>query len=185
MNTNGRSQRTEVVDSWQRPGQGEKCKKATSIYQVQAYYEDPDPEWSKSVGYTLIKVRITTGLTHQIRVHMAQLLWTLQHEMDGWGDWGDYGIVSDFLYSRKTSSYDNKNVSERVFLHERLFGLWDPDKPSQTRWVVAPLPEELVACLKKLKKDTNSAEKLRAYQVEKPKEDPVEAFANGIIGRTL
>jgi len=87
------------------------------------------------INYTLLKVRIKTGRTHQIRVHMSA-----------------YGhpLVGDDLYGTKKTKVKNKKVDlERIFLvadeleFKNLAGVDQKFKVG--------LPEELEVFLKKIK----------------------------------
>lgn len=74
-------------------------------------------------NHTLLEVRILTGRTHQIRVHMAYL---------------GCPIVGDTVYGHKHSSLP----LNRQFLHARLISITLPDQQEQ-REFIAELPVEL------------------------------------------
>lgn len=84
-------------------------------------------------GYSLLQVRISTGRTHQIRVHMHAL---------------GHPVVGDTLYrirkQRKTQELG------RLFLHASVLGFYNKDNA----WVEykSPLPQELEQMLLRLKK---------------------------------
>lgn len=87
------------------------------------------------INYTLLKVKIKTGRTHQIRVHMSA-----------------YGhpLVGDDLYSTKKTKVKNKKVDlERIFLvaDELEF----KDLRGELQKFEIGLPEELVVFLGKIK----------------------------------
>lgn len=70
----------------------------------------------KTVGeYSLVELRPTTGRTHQLRVHLAQL---------------GHPIVGDTLYGGQTA--------ERLFLHARSLELTLPSKQRKTFEVAVP-----------------------------------------------
>src|SRR5258708_2371093 len=78
-------------------------------------------------GFTYLEVRIGTGRTHQIRVHLQSL---------------GHPVAGDRLYGAR--------AADRVFLHARRIGF---TSPASGEWVVveAPVPEELVAWLDRLR----------------------------------
>lgn len=84
------------------------------------------------INYTLLKLRIKTGRTHQIRVHLAA-----------------YGhpIVGDNLYGTKTTKIKNKKISlGRIFLASTLLEFSDPQ--GQVVSTQIDLPADLQAFLK-------------------------------------
>lgn len=100
--------------------------------------------------FTLVRVRIETGRTHQIRVHMASL---------------GYPVVGDTLYgaasqlTRQDKSKSNTEVERirlgRNFLHAARLEFTHPlnGKPLVLE---APLPEELTALLERLKTESTA-----------------------------
>jgi len=85
--------------------------------------------WSRA-RYNLIKVRLHTGRTHQIRVHLRALGCSL----DG-----------DTLYGPKDPA--QHILKDRVFLHSWRFGF---EHPLSKEWMefCEPLPAELIAALR-------------------------------------
>lgn len=157
---------------------GEKPKQGVTVYEVLEYFQGKKPGYSgKHPKYTLVKVRIVTGLRHQIRVHLHHLL-TQLGEVIGAGE--DYGLVSDFLYlDRYTSDLDQKQVCERVFLHERCLGMWDPEDSNATSMIWAyreELPTELQACLDKMLPNEEANKSLKEYQKHLAKKSELEGF---------
>ncbi|MDD4606981.1 MAG: RNA pseudouridine synthase [Patescibacteria group bacterium] len=73
-------------------------KPALTEYQVEQRFKN----------YTLLKVRIKTGRTHQIRLHLKEL---------------GYPIVGDSIYTFK--KFKNKTDLNRIFLHSYHLGLND------------------------------------------------------------
>ena len=71
--------------------------------------------------FTLLEIRLGTGRTHQIRVHMADL---------------GHPVAGDKLYGR------SKTAAPRMFLHARRIGFVSPATEERVA-VEAPLPEEL------------------------------------------
>ena len=72
-------------------------------------------------GFTFLEVRLGTGRTHQIRVHMADL---------------GHPVAGDKLYG------SSKMDAPRMFLHAHQIGFFSPAKDQRVT-VVAPLPAEL------------------------------------------
>ncbi|MDP3043654.1 MAG: RluA family pseudouridine synthase [bacterium] len=87
------------------------------------------------INYTLLKIKIKTGRTHQIRVHMSA-----------------YGhpVVGDDLYGTKKTREKNKKLNfGRIFLAARELSF--DDLAEKRRHFKAGLPEELNMFLQKLK----------------------------------
>lgn len=97
-------------------------KPALTHYQVEQEYE----------GYTLLRCRLETGRTHQIRVHMASIGHPVVGDMV-------YGVKQDTLYRAGQ------------LLHACLVGFVHPET-GQYMEFQAPLPEHFVRVLEKLHK---------------------------------
>ena len=84
--------------------------------------------------HTLLRVKIHTGRTHQIRVHMHA-----------------YGhpVVGDTLYFQKRWLNKNAPQLDRLFLHAAILAFEDQNGETQT--FEAALPEKLEQFLHKLK----------------------------------
>jgi 23S rRNA-/tRNA-specific pseudouridylate synthase len=82
--------------------------------------------------YTLVHVRIYTGRTHQIRIHMKSL---------------GHPLVSDDKYLPREIYYNNKKLCSRLFLHNFYLKInWDgSEKIFQNT-----LPFDLIACIARL-----------------------------------
>lgn len=108
-------------------------KPSLTEYWVQNYYT---AENSGGVDfYTLIRVKLHTGRTHQIRVHFSSL---------------GFPLVGDLLYGgKKVMNVAGKDVT-RQFLHSNKIEVQLPNKT----WVEAEskLPQDLSKVLKNLKK---------------------------------
>ena len=78
-------------------------------------------------GYSLIRLRLETGRTHQIRVHMAAL---------------GHPVAGDFLYGTEIPE-----LPGRFALHSAYISLTHP-MTGETVEAESPLPEELMALLK-------------------------------------
>jgi 23S rRNA pseudouridine1911/1915/1917 synthase len=90
--------------------------------------------------FTLLEVRIETGRTHQIRVHMQAV---------------GYPVVGDFLYGAphivKPVSGEGETMElERNFLHAAELGFAHP-RTGEPLELAAELPEELVAFLQRVR----------------------------------
>jgi 23S rRNA pseudouridine1911/1915/1917 synthase len=87
-----------------------------------------------TAGYTHIQVHITTGVRHQIRVHMAHL---------------GYPLVGDPIYqSRRQRICDRLGVPHHL-LHAADIGFVSPATGQKTT-CVAPLPSHFLLVLKTL-----------------------------------
>jgi 23S rRNA pseudouridine1911/1915/1917 synthase len=114
--------------------------------------------------FSLLEVRIETGRTHQIRVHLASI---------------GHPVVGDALYgapkevppvdatrapgraatprARKTQTAAQENfILSRNFLHAAKLALEHPGTGAKMQWE-APLPEDLVAALGRLRAGAGSA----------------------------
>lgn len=99
-------------------------KPATTHYEVTQQYDEFD--------CTLLAVRLETGRTHQIRVHLAAI---------------DHSVIGDRVYGTRNT----RVKSPRVFLHAARVGFLHP--VSGTEIVVeAPLPQDLESVLVSLGK---------------------------------
>ena len=121
----------------------ENSRTAISHYEV---IQRVDTRFGK---FTLVRVRIETGRTHQIRVHMA----SIGHPVVGDTLYGAHGQLSDQAALQASSSRANrrKNAPERLklgrnFLHAARLEFTHPftGKPLELE---APLPPELTAFL--------------------------------------
>ncbi|MDE0342054.1 MAG: 23S rRNA pseudouridine(1911/1915/1917) synthase RluD [Deltaproteobacteria bacterium] len=114
-------------------------KEATSHYTVKGAYR----------GHTLLRVRLESGRTHQIRVHMAHI----GHPVVGdpvYGGRGGAGIkgqgprVTELL-----------RAFRRQALHAERLGLRHPETGESMEWT-APMPEDMRALVEALSEDTPS-----------------------------
>ena len=121
----------------------ENSRTAISHYEV---VQRVDTRFGK---FTLVRVRIETGRTHQIRVHMA----SIGHPVVGDTLYGAHGQLTDQAALQASSSRANrrKNAPERLklgrnFLHAARLEFTHPftGKPLELE---APLPPELTAFL--------------------------------------
>jgi 23S rRNA pseudouridine1911/1915/1917 synthase len=89
---------------------------AESAKSAESYFErDAVSPYEK---YSLLRVRIPTGRTHQIRVHLSAI---------------GFPIIGD-------AKYGGANA-ERLFLHAESLTFPDPDKKGEMRTVECPVPE--------------------------------------------
>lgn len=110
---------------------------------VQVHAEGKDAKTSFHLeqayqGACLARTRITTGRTHQIRVHAA----SIGHPVAGDGKYGD----RDFNRSMKNTGL------QRMFLHAESLTLKLPYS-GVVKTISAPLPDDLLSLLKKLQEN--------------------------------
>jgi 23S rRNA pseudouridine1911/1915/1917 synthase len=102
--------------------------------------------------FTLVRVRIETGRTHQIRVHMA----SIGHPVVGDTLYGGSGQLTDQVASQAAQSKAARRRAEperlklgRNFLHAARLEFTHP-RTGKLLELEAPLPEELESFLKRL-----------------------------------
>lgn len=95
--------------------------------------------WVEEVykGYSLLRVRIHTGRTHQIRVHLASI---------------GHPIVGDIIYGDRSinAEFRQEFMLTRQFLHAAKLGLRHP-RTHEWMWFEAPLSEDLKLVLDRLR----------------------------------
>jgi 23S rRNA pseudouridine1911/1915/1917 synthase len=109
--------------------------------------------------FTLVRVRIETGRTHQIRVHMA----SIGHPVVGDTLYGGPGQLTDQVASQAAQSKAARRKADpeilrlgRNFLHAARLEFAHP-VTGKTLQLEAPLPEELERFLEKLEKVTGKS----------------------------
>jgi len=109
--------------------------------------------------FTLVRVRIETGRTHQIRVHMA----SIGHPVVGDTLYGGSGQLTDQVASQAAQSKGARRKAEperlklgRNFLHAARLEFTHPRTGKQLE-LEAPLPEELESFLGRLESGNESA----------------------------
>jgi 23S rRNA pseudouridine1911/1915/1917 synthase len=110
--------------------------------------------------FTLVRVRIETGRTHQIRVHMA----SIGHPVVGDTLYGGSGQLTDQVVSQAAQSKAARRRAEperlrlgRNFLHAARLEFKHP-RTGKLLELEAPLPEELVSFMSRLESENGSVE---------------------------
>jgi 23S rRNA pseudouridine1911/1915/1917 synthase len=85
-------------------------------------------------GYSLVRVTLETGRTHQIRVHMASI---------------GHPVLGDPVYGKRTLKDAARLGLRRQFLHAHRLGFTLPSS-GEWREFVSPLPGDLQAVLERL-----------------------------------
>ena len=86
------------------------------------------------VGISLVKVRLITGRTHQIRVHLSAI---------------GHPILADKLYGRETDCFIENIKIDTQLLHAWKFGCYHPVTGKEIEFT-APLPPVFSGCAEKL-----------------------------------
>ena len=86
-----------------------------------------------TVAYSLLEVRIGTGRTHQIRVHLSKI---------------GHPVVGDRLYGAPAEP-EGLGKLDRFYLHARSIGFLRPADESKIT-IEAPIPEEFTELLRRL-----------------------------------
>jgi 23S rRNA pseudouridine1911/1915/1917 synthase len=111
--------------------------------------------------FTLVRVRIETGRTHQIRVHMS----SIGHPVVGDTLYGGAGQLTDQLAAQALTSRAARKRAEpevlklgRNFLHAAKLEFEHP-LMRKTLQLEAPLPKELVSLLERLESGSKNPPK--------------------------
>ena len=114
-------------------------KEATSHYSVRAAYRH----------HTLLTVRLESGRTHQIRVHMAHI----GHPVVGDPVYGGRGAAA--RKGQGTALTKSLREFRRQALHAERLGLRHPETGETLEWA-APVPEDMRVLLNALEEDSRS-----------------------------
>ncbi len=113
--------------------------------------------------FTLVQVRIETGRTHQIRVHMA----SIGHPVVGDTLYGGAGQLTDQMAAQAATSRAARKRAEpevlklgRNFLHAARLEFEHPQTGKSLK-LEAPLPEELVNFLERLESEPQKPPKVK------------------------
>jgi 23S rRNA pseudouridine1911/1915/1917 synthase len=108
----------------------------------------------EELGYvTLIKCRLETGRTHQIRVHMKYIGHTLFNDERYGGD----RILKGTSFTKYKQFVDNCfKVLPRQALHARTLGFEHPHT-GERMYFDAPIPEDINSCIEKWRTYANSS----------------------------
>lgn len=110
----------------------EKGQAAISIYEALAQYESP----STGQRYTLVHVRIVTGRTHQIRLHMEHL---------------GHPLVGERMYlTDRRLVHDDMDVCKTIFLHKCRIGFLTMEQKVTVMSCSLQMSSELWQCLERL-----------------------------------
>ena len=120
---------TKSIPQFCKTIEGNSGRFALSYYSVVAEYVDKNDN-----KYSLVQIRIMTGVTHQIRVHMKSL---------------GHPVVSDYKYLTDEELILNKDICKRVFLHNFYLSIKYKDRSYAVK---IPPSNDLIESLKKLKR---------------------------------
>jgi 23S rRNA pseudouridine1911/1915/1917 synthase len=111
-----------------------------------SHYEVTERIATRFGKFTLVRVRIETGRTHQIRVHMA----SIGHPVVGDTIYGGSGQLTEQTSSVRRKSEPQRIRLQRNFLHAARLELIQP-LSGKPLLLEAPLPEELQNLLTQLR----------------------------------
>jgi 23S rRNA pseudouridine1911/1915/1917 synthase len=91
----------------------------------------------KLPGYTLVRCRLETGRTHQIRIHLAEL---------------GHSVCGDRVYCHRRDGtlFEDKSGAARLALHAAELGFRHPVTHEEMHWEM-PLPADLEDLLRRLR----------------------------------
>lgn len=129
---------------------------ATTRYQATGAFLrhwDSADEGRRTSYYTLVRARIFTGRTHQIRVHLRELARELQL--------GICGVVGDYRYLPRSAVELDKNFCPRVFLHAKVLRFPIPGARAHICAARCELPADLSEVLEALTPDREMTAKFQ------------------------
>lgn len=139
---------------WRTEVNNRKGEYAVTRYEAVEAYRCRDVHKGSTQRYTLIRVQLITGRTHQIRVHLQEFARDLGLPIRG--------IVGDYKYLPQEQVRCDRRLCARVFLHAHQLHFPLPRKHRTILRVKCPLPPELQRALGKLERDERTTEQFRA-----------------------
>mmetsp|Transcript_32083 Transcript_32083/g.73310 ORF Transcript_32083/g.73310 Transcript_32083/m.73310 type:complete len:854 (+) Transcript_32083:105-2666(+) len=115
---------------------------AISRFEAVAAYEYKFPYATKASKFTLVRVHIITGRTHQIRVHLQYLAKQLNITVQG--------LLGDRTYLSASDYSTDVSLCDHFFLHERILEFPAPGKSHLRICCFCPLPDDLRTVLSKM-----------------------------------
>lgn len=89
--------------------------------------------------YTLVRIRLITGRTHQIRVHFREFAKRLGLDV--------CGLVGDHIYLPRNQLLEDQAFCDRIFLHERRLEFPHPNPGKEPVRILCTLPPDLMKAL--------------------------------------
>jgi len=120
---------------------------ASTKFRVTGRFEFTDDEGTSS-DYALLQVSISTGVRHQIRVHLAYI---------------GCPVAGDVLYRNPKKRASDRLGLERHFLHASKLAILHPETGERTAFE-SPLPPDLENALKKLHEASEAREAREASE---------------------
>ncbi|CAK9024230.1 unnamed protein product [Durusdinium trenchii] len=127
-------------------------QEALTRYEAVAAYKYSEGH-GKTQRYTLVRLHLITGKTHQIRVHLMEL--ARRNNLK------THGIVGDYKYLPPRNLKLDKRICRRVFLHCYRLHFPMPGHEDDVCKVRCPLPVELQEALKQIDLDKDLTENYR------------------------
>lgn len=129
---------------WRTEVNAKKGEIAITRYEAVEAYRCESVEKGQTHRYTLVRMQLITGRTHQIRVHLQEFARDLGLPVQG--------IVGDYKYLPREQVRTDKRICGRVFLHAHRLHFPMPGNKAILR-VRCPLPPELQRTLSHLELD--------------------------------
>lgn len=154
---------------WRTEVNAKKGEYAATRYEAVESYRCRAVERGHTQRFTLIRMQLITGRTHQIRVHLQEFARDLGLPV--------HGIVGDYKYLPQEQVRTDKRICARVFLHAHRLHFPLPvvqGKPKILLRVKCPLPQELQRTLGKLERDERLTEQFRERNKKESVLQPID-----------
>lgn len=160
---------------WRTEVNNKKGEAAETRFECITAYRGKSVTGGQSQRFTLVRLQLITGKTHQIRVHLQALAKQLGLPV--------HGIVGDYKYLPQSQVRNDRRICARVFLHAHRLHFPKPGKGRDAGMhrIICPLPPELQKALNCLQKDERTTEQFRLANRDRSPLTPVEALECSVV----